>query len=324
MSTEEYNENEELQKEPGNSAYEEEEKPRKGSRVVLIVAVLVLVGLNVFLGINIYNQTEELKAKEKEIAMLDSQRTVLLARVDSLTTSLTSLNSDLAKKDSSITQLIQELDVLKKELSDKKSEVNTLLGYRQKYQDYLKYKSLAEEKEAQVDSLKTQLAAERRRADEAKVANDTLTQRLNELKDQAEKLNNKVSLGAKLTGKITEIVSLSEKKGKAKPTDKASQVNKVSIKYMIAANPIAPKENKTVYIVVKSGSKTITQEGFQVTFSKAKNTLDYTHKDELKYAGQETTSTPSFNLPPDLAAGKYSVEIYIDEVLFTTSDFTLR
>ena len=147
MSTEEYNENDEFEpkEESVDPDYaEEEEKPRKGSRIVLIIAVLALVGLNVFLGVSIYKQTEDLKLKEAEIADLNTQRDELMAKVDSLSSSLKNLNQDLAEKDSSLTGLINELEELRKELDDSKSQVRTLSGYKQKYQDYLTYKSLAE------------------------------------------------------------------------------------------------------------------------------------------------------------------------------------
>ncbi|MBI1185632.1 hypothetical protein GC194_15295, partial [bacterium] len=223
MSTEEYNENEEF--ETRDDSYEpdyeeEEEKPRKGSRIVLIIAVCALVGLNGFLGYNIYNQTEKLKVKEKELAELDSQRVLLLAKVDSLSSSLISLNKEVNTKDSSLQALISQLQSLKEELNGKDQQIKSLYVYKQKYNDYMKYKNEAEEKEKEIEGIKKALAEEKERARAAQTANDTLAQKLKDLEQDKANLVNKVNLGSRLTGSIKEVTTLSEKRGKTKTTDK--------------------------------------------------------------------------------------------------------
>jgi DNA repair exonuclease SbcCD ATPase subunit len=325
MSTEEYNENEEFEPQDSyESDYEEEEeKPRKGSRVVLIIAVAALVGLNVFLGWNIYSQTEKLKEKEAEIAELDAQRVMLLAKVDSLSTHVASLTTAAAEKDTSLANLRTELETLKAQLTDKDKYIATLEDYKRKYKDYLTYKKLAAEKEAEIEKLKAEKEAAIARAQEAENANDTLTQRLNEINDEKAQLENKVSLGKRLTGSIKELKSFGERRGKQKDTDKASQVTRLQVKYSIAANAIADKGNKTVYIIVKNGSKTFTEDGFEFELDGGKK-LSYTHKDEVKYNGKDTDSSPSFNLPSGLSSGKYTVEVYVDSKLLGSSEFELR
>lgn len=325
MSTEEYNENDEFEPQDSyESDYEEEdEKPRKSSRVVLIIAVAALIGLNLFLGWNIYSQTEKLKEKEAEIAALDSQRVMLLAKVDSLTTHVATLTTDAAEKDSSLANLRTELETLKAQLTDKDKYIATLEDYKRKYKDYLHFKNLAAEKEEEIEQLKAEKKAAIARAQEAENANDTLTQRLNEINDVREQLENKVSLGKRLTGSVKEIISWGERRGKQRETDKASQVGKFQVKYSIAANAIADKGNKTVYIIVKTGSKTITEEGLEFEIDGGKK-LSYTHKDEIKYNGKDTDSSPSFNLPGVITSGNYNVEVYVDGKLLGTNEITLR
>ncbi|MFY0673797.1 MAG: hypothetical protein JXQ87_10345 [Bacteroidia bacterium] len=326
MSTEEYNDNEEFEPQDSyESDYEEEEeKPRKGSRVVLIIAVAALVGLNVFLGWNIYSQTEKLKEKEAEIAELDSQRVMLLAKVDSLTSHVEVLDSEAALKDSTLAQLKESLETLKSQLSDKDSYISTLEQYRDMYKKYKGYEEKYNQAQKDIELLKQEKEEALARAQEAENANDTLTQRLNEMNDAREQLENKVNLGKRLSGNIKSLVTISGKKS-AKPTTKASQAAKLQVKYTVAANAIADKGTKTAYIIVKpkSGGDVFTTEGFEFELDGGKR-ISYTHKDELKYNGKETSSNPTFALPEDLAKGDYTVDIYLDGKVLATSAFNLR
>lgn len=280
MSTEEYNENEEFEpKDSYESDYEEkeEEKPRKGSRVVLIIAVLALVGLNVFLGVNIYTQTAELHEKEVEIARLDSTRLALLDSAKVLKESIASLKTDNQEKDSTLAKLQTQIADYINQLTDKDQRINSLKAMERKYLEYKGYKDQVAEKQKEIDELKQAKDLAEARAKEAESANDTLTQRLNEIEEEAAKLANKVDLGKRLQGSIKELVSLSEKKGKFRETDKSSQVSKLQVKYTIAANSIANKETKIAYIIVKSGSKTFSQDGFQFELDGGKK-IDYTDR----------------------------------------------
>ncbi|MGB0430415.1 MAG: hypothetical protein ACPGLV_08070 [Bacteroidia bacterium] len=326
MSTEEYNEKEEFEPQDSyESDYEEEEEeqPRKGSRIILVIAVLALVGLNIFLGINIYSQTEKLKEKEAEIAELAEQKKELIARVDSLKSVVTNLNDEIVGKDSSMTALQDKILELESALKGAQGQISDLKTYKQRYQDYLKYKNQVTEKEAEIDKLKQEKQAALERAANAENANDTLTQLLNEVNDVNAKLENKINLGKRLTGTIKEIKSYRDKRGKLKETDKSTQVTDVVVKYTIAENAIADKETKTAYIVVKQGSKTLTQAGNAFEIEGGKK-IDYTQKDDIKYNGKDITQSPRLKFAEELTPGKYNLEIYIDNKLFGSQDFTLR
>ena len=262
MSTDEFNENEDFESqdesyEPDYEEEQEEEQPKKKSRVVLILAVLTLAGLNAFLFFNIHNQTKEIEAKNAEIRALDSNKTVLLAKVDALTNQIASLETGLTDKDASIANLMEEINGLKEELSSKDSKINSLAAFQRKFKEYEGYKTQAAEKEKEIEQLKADLEKERDRATTAENVNDTLTQLINDFKTQQAKLENKVNLGAKLLGNINGIISMSEKRGKTKETNKASQVSKIQVKYSIAANPIATKGTKTIYLPAIESSELI-------------------------------------------------------------------
>lgn len=327
MSSDEYNENEEYETQDG--AYEpdyeeEEEKPRKGSRIVLIIAVLVLVGLNIFLGINIYNQSQDLEVKKQEIAELDAQKKLLIDRVDSLRMSLQEAKGTIDMKDAELNDLIAELDKYKKDLSGAESKIKSLQGLATKARQYDKYKAQAEQSIAEIQKLKEDLKTQTERADNAEIAQDTLTQKLNELNQEKEKLANKIKKGSVLGGGIKSITSLKVKSGstKRKVTTKASQVNAVEVSYTIGENPIAERGTKKVYIVIKKGDQVLGDAS--KVFEADGKTMQYTMKEDVKYDGKENKRSPSLTLTEELDPGTYEVTVYLDDKKFSSDSFTLR
>mgnify|MGYP000091052673 CR=1 FL=1 len=328
MSSDEYNENEEYetQDESYEPDYEEEEeKPRKGSRIVLIIAVLVLVGLNIFLGINIYNQSQVLKGKKAEIAALDSQKQLLIQRVDSLRISLEEAKGTVDMKDAELNNLIAELDKYKEDLNGAESKIKSLQSLATKARQYDKYKAQAEQSIAEIEKLKEDLKTQTARADNAEIAQDTLTQKLNELNQEKEKLQNKVKKGSILGGGIKKITSLKMKPGssKRKETTKASQVNTVEVSYTIGENPIAERGTKTVYIVIKKGDQVL-GDASKIFEADGGKQMQYTLKEDVKYEGKESKRSPSLSLTEELEPGTYNVEVYMDNKLFSKDSFSLR
>lgn len=327
MSADEYNENEEF--ESNEDSYEpdyeeEEEKPRKGSRVVLIIAVLILVGLNVFLGINIFKQTEELKVKEGEIAALDSQKRVLIARADSLEGALRDYSKSISIKDDSLTLLLVNIEEYKKNLQSADAEIGKLKWYRNEYVKFKRFQAEAEESRARITKLEEELDSERARASSAENANDTLNQLLKNLENEKAKLENKVELGKKLRGSVKLLEGFRARDGKApKSTDKASQVNKLRVDYSVGANDIATKETKPLYFIVKQNGTVITEDGKTFELDGGKK-MSYSYKTDIKYNGKQIDDSVEITLPEDVASGIWTVELYLDSKLLGLNTIVFR
>ena len=95
------------------------------------------------------------------------------------------------------------------------------------------------------------------------------------------------------------------------------------VDYTIPANPIADRGTKTVYIIIKKGSETIGDENSTFEIDGGKQ-LQYTLKEDVKYDGKEAKRSPSYNLTNNLDPGSYTVEVYLDNRLFSSSSFDLR
>ena len=327
MSADEYNENEEF--ESNEDSYEpdyeeEEEKPRKGSRVVLIIAVLILVGLNVFLGINIYNQTEEIRGKEREIAALDSQKQVLILRADSLEGALRDYSKSIDIKDDSLTLLLMNIEEYKKNLQSADAEIGKLKWYRNEYVKFKRFQAEAEESRERISKLQEQLQSEKSRAESAENANDTLNQMLKNLENEKAKLEGKVELGQRLRGSVKSLEGFREKPGKdPKSTTKASQANMLRVSYLIAANDIAKKETKTLYFVVKQDGNVITEDGKTFELDGGKK-ISYSYKTDVKYNGKLIDDFVDITLPDDMSSGMCSVELFLDNKLFGVNQILFR
>lgn len=326
MSTEEYNENEEMESQENSyeSDYEEEEKPsRKGSRIVLIIFVIALVGLNAFLGYNIFTQKKEITAKAEQITKLENKKKSLLASIDSIKTVLASAENTISSQDDELNQLREKIEALEKDLRSKNSALKDLDRYKKEAQEVETLRAEVIAKTNEIAKLQNELAQEKQKNQEAAKQAAELSTKLNDLTQQKSVADSKVNLAKGLTGKVGLITTFKEKKGKYSESDKASQVNTVEVKYEVNGNKVADKGSKTAFIVVKKGSTVITQAGMQ--FDLADGTLlDYTSKDEFSYDGNSVSRAVKITLPAGLSAGKYTVDVYLDKAVFSSSSFSLR
>lgn len=323
--SEEYNEEDYEQEVDGDLEETEEQKPKKSSRILLIVFVLLLAGLNVFLGYNIFQQKEELEAKKAAIIKLEKTRDSLNTRIDAMTSEIGNLQDSLSTKDATLASLMTELSSLKEEINQKDEKLKNLDYFRRKAAAVDRLNSQLKEREEKIKELQKELEKERSLTKNLQNAQDTLTQRLNELEGEKSDLENKVELGQQLKADLV-VYGMKERNfGNPRETDRANQVNMFDIKYTVEANKIALKGNKTAYIVVKNGNTTITKEG-QVFDLKNGKSIAYTISDQFTYDGNEILRATLYKLKEDeqLSPGKYSVEIYIDGTKVGDSSFSLR
>ena len=332
--SEEYNENEEFEQDESfedNDQYEEENeelerKPKKGSRIVLVIAVFALIGLNAFLGYNIFNQKKELEAQAAKIERLNNTKDSLNTVVTELESQVLNYKEKSAADSANIAELLSQIDNLKTTLSDKDATIAKYKSYRNEVFRLRKLQAQWESEKSKIDSLEKEnkrLAAERAAFKEAA---DTLSQAVNELETENQGLADKVARAQRLKGAITKIEGQKIKKGRVRETDRASQVNAMDICYNINSNDVAVKGKRSVFIVVKKSGKTIGDAVNVFDLANGKS-MSYTLKDEIAFKGQSEEFCANFGSeanPLELESGTYTVEIYIDGIKLNDKDNSIE
>lgn len=322
MSTEEdYNEKESYEVEEEM----EEQKPKKGSRILLVVFVLALVGLNVFLGFNIFNQKKELEARQADIAKVTKEKELLKNSLDSLKIAVEAYVGTISEKDAELDKFKAQLDSLEGQLDKKDQIIKSSSGLRAQL---AKYRQLEQEwnlKAKQLDSLTKAYEKQQEISQALRTQVDTLNTKTNQLEDLAANLQNKVELGSRLKTSGITFMGLKVKGGKEKETDKSSQVNKLKICYTVDANAIATKGKRDVYLCIKKGNDILTAGSGTFKLRNEKE-ITYSIKDQVSYSGQPVDQCTYFDVKDDgeLASGAYKVEIYIDGIKVGEQNHSLR
>lgn len=335
MSIEEYNEEEENEMDGDSYSdsdfdddYSEEEgeqkKSKKGARIILIIAVLLLIGLNGFLGWKLNGHSKSIKEKQAAIEKLTKEKSELDSTARALKVRLDSAKVALGGKNKFIESLEAKVDSITAVVAKVSKERDQYYTYRNAKIQYNNLLKQFNAKQAEIDSLSKRnevLAADKRRLEEegAKQLDS-----INNLVKDKQFLEQKYELAKKHKVQISSIKSYKVKSsGSTKETDKASQVNKISVDYKLLENSVADKGKTDVYISILNGNKVLSPKG-KVKLANGKE-VEYTVKDEVNYTGvAEGNITSITDADAAFTAGKYTVKIYVDGVMKSTKDLSLR
>lgn len=335
MSIEEYNEEEENEMDGDSYSdndfdddYSEEEgeqkKSKKGARIILIIAVLLLIGLNGFLGWKLNGHSKSIKEKQAAIELLEKEKSALDSTATALSGKIDSMKVVLGGKDKFILSLEAKVDSIRAVVTKVSKERDQYYTYRNAKIQYNNLLKQFNAKQAEIDSLNKRnevLAADKRRLEQegAKQLDS-----INTLVKDKKFLEQKYELAKKHKVAIASVKSYRVKgNGSTRETDKASQVNKISVDYKLMENSVADKGKTEVYISILNGNKVLAPKG-KVKLANGKE-VEYTIKDEVNYAGVADGNITSIT-DADVAftAGKYTVKIYVDGALKNSKDLSLR
>lgn len=322
MSVEEYNEEEEYERNEDNEfeddEYQEEEetkKSRKGARIVLIIAVILLVGLNAYLYMKMKERKDALDVKTAEYKELkeakrkvDSTLAVYEERIDSLA-------ATVDDKKGIIAELQAEVDKFKKLYQSAEAKAQRYSKYVGAQRELDAFKKKFKEKEAELDSLRQ---ANKKLVKQNQDLNQLSQKQLDSINNLVENnnfLEQKYEVAKRHNAMVNDISTYKERfNGDLKTTDKARQVNVMKITYTLRENAVADKGKTAVYISVSFNNKVITPKG-KVKLNNKKE-VEYTAKEDLMFNGSAIESSLTIkDSDVQFDEGNYTVNVYIDGVL---------
>ena len=305
-----------------------EESKRKSNKLFLAVIIAVLLLLNLIFIYNFYTtdkkltlteeklvSTEDAKAElEKLLSETEVQLDQYKGKNAQLDQMLKEKNDSLLDQAERIEQLLKKGQISERELAKARDELDVLRYYKQKYLRQID--ELARENErltAENKNLQSDVDKQKRKVEDLTMENI--------------KLNNKVSIGAKLTIQNIFVSGVKlRSNGKERETNRASQMEALKVTFTILENFVAEKGPKDVYLRVANmdGSPAFAQEN-------SSNVFKYQGKDELysmmktfNFENTQMEASMIWNKGNEFSKGNYKAELYCDGFLIGTKEFEIR
>jgi regulator of replication initiation timing len=290
----------------------ENQKNNSSLKAVIAVLAILLVGSLVYI-FKMSSEVESVHAEvvkvgsEKESVMKDLQD--LKATYDAAIAENTSMSEELIQERDKVVNLMDELKKSSGDVSKYKKQVSSLQGHMKELM-------------AENESLKKQNVTLTNQRDSTVVVLGH-TQKFNEvLVGQNEELSKTVEKGAKLSILNLQTAAYNlRSSGKEIATDKASRADILKISFTIAENHIAKSGDKDYYVQVIDSKSNVLGEAKSITFGG--KDLSYSFISRVKYENK-TVQVSQDLAGKDFAKGLYTVNVFDQDQLVSSTNFTLR
>ena len=277
------------------------------------VLVLLLIGVTALLisekKVN-HELTQEFELEKED---LENQYTTFAKQFDELklTVSNDSLSVLLEQEQLKTQRLLEELRTVK---STNASEIrrlrNELATLRKVMIGYIN----------QIDSLNRLTAQQREIIADVTEKYNTASATINNLSQEKQALNQKVTLAAQLDATAIKVTPLNKR---SKKTSRIKNIVKLKIDFIISKNITAETGNKTIYIRIAKPDNDILSKG-NTTFAYEDREITYSIKKYIEYTGEEQSVTVYWDVEEYLPAGTYTVYIFADGNMIGQNSFTMK
>lgn len=286
------------------------EKNRTKVIIVSLTAALVLLfGIGTYLWIALQDseeRNEELKqveayvALEKEEMLNDLQ--MARQQYDELKINIDndSLLFKLEQEQRRTQELLEELERTKAtdaaEIRRLKNELATLRGVLESYI-------------IQIDSLHRENSQLRTRNDELVAANRRVEIERNNLAEEREVLEERVTLASQLDATNVRMVLL---KRSGSETEKLRRAKQIKVSFTISKNITAATGEKTVYVRIMNPDQEPLAKNLSDTFLYEDREIGYSMKRNFEFTGEEQALELYWDIEETLQKGNYTVSIFVD------------
>lgn len=291
-----------------------------GLKVALGILVALLIGVG-FYSSSLYNEKKENEAqllKEKQMVMDDLS--AMASQYDAAISENEVTNGKLIEARERIEGLIDSLKT-------SQASVNSLWRYRQKYFALQKEMDvlLVQNDSLRVENslLATTLDSTRVQLVERAAFTDSLLVQNTELATVVKDASVLTTAGLKGFGVIE------RSSGKLVPTERAKRVDKIRVCFTVAKNSLVDAGDKELYVQVIDPKNNVIGANEQITFEtedgEEAKTLNYSVVSKFNYENRNL-NVCEFVTGTDkgFEEGKYTVNVFNQNNLVSTSEFTLK
>ncbi|MCB4797603.1 chromosome partitioning protein ParA [Neotamlana laminarinivorans] len=292
-----------------------ENKSNKGLKIALGVAVVLFLATG-FYAMNLYTKAREEQkelAEQKELVMKDLN--AMAMQYDEAIGENEITNNNLIEARSRIQGLIDSLKI-------SETNVKSLWRYKQKYASLQKEMDLLL---AQNDSLRientylaTSLDSTRIRLEERAIFTDSLLVQNNALAEVVSNASVLSAVDLKASGVIVRT------SGKVIPTERAKRSDKIRVCFIVAKNKLIQAGDQELYVQVIDPKGNTIGLNEQVTFDE--KTISYSLISKFNYENANLNICEFVNPTDDadFEKGNYTVNVFNDKDLVSTSEFSLK
>lgn len=278
------------------------------------VLVLLLIGVTALLisekKVN-HELTQEFELEKED---LENQYTTFAKQYDELklTVSNDSLSVLLEQEQLKTQRLLEELRTVK---STNASEIrrlrNELATLRKVMIGYIN----------QIDSLNRLTAQQREIIADVTEKYNTASATINNLSQEKQALNQKVTLAAQLDATAIKVTPLNKR---SKKTSRIKNIVRLKIDFIISKNITAETGERTLYVRILKPDNDVLSKNASDIFPYENRELRFSIKKYIEYNGEEQPVTVYWDVEEYLYAGSYRVDIFADGNLIGTGNFMLE
>ena len=302
-----------------------QEQKGSGKKIVIIIAILLLIGLNAFQAWWKYD------TDQKNIATIELKDNSIAEQQSKLDSMIIVIDQQIAEAEElglEIEGLQATKDEMEAELKKTKNWAYSLNGQKKrltaKVSAYEKMLKQMEVDLAEAKRVNEELNAENTVLKEAVVErNDTI----NNLQTKKSELEETVAKAQILRASEFNVIGIN-KKGKQKEAAiyKAKWLDLIKVEFKLDPNKVAILDSKEVFLVVKNTSGTTIYDDTSGggTFEFEGNEIYYSVKQDVQYVREGQQVDFTFKNPNLYTAGKQTIEIYCEGSLIGSSTFAIK
>ena len=173
----------------------------------------------------------------------------------------------------------------------------------------------------QIDSLNRLTAQQREIIADVTEKYNTASATINNLSQEKQALNQKVTLAAQLDATAIKVTPLNKR---SKKTSRIKNIVKLKIDFIISKNITAETGERTLYVRILKPDNDVLSKNASDVFPYENRELRYSIKKYIEYNGEEQPVTVYWDVEEYLYAGSYRVDIFADGNLIGTGNFMLE
>ncbi len=289
------------------------------NRIIFVTLVAVIIGILIAFYYSYAQSQQQISYLEKERNLLVQDLTLMKSEVDRLL-ALSEVNDiDLQESRSRVEQLLDSVDRLNfniRKLAQYRKELRTLEAR------YYSIKSKNEELQLNNRDLAQKYAQTKEMLDELKGKTTSMAETEALLREKNRELNLELRRKSYLSVENPLGDGFRVRKERPIKTNKASAVSKLRACVTVRGNPNVTMEEKVVYLQFLDPGMAILEDNATLV---AVNGNVYSKKVELIFTGEEMNVCDFISVPEGaLEPGIYTLNIFEDEKLLSTSEFRLK
>jgi regulator of replication initiation timing len=284
-----------------------------GLKVAIGILLVLFIGTGVYTS-KLYNDKKETEAsltKEKEQVMADLE--TMSKQYDVVIGENEAANQDLVEAKSRIQGLIDSLKISQNSVASLWSYKKKFLALREEMDELL---TENEKLKIENSSLATSLDSTKYQLAERTMFTDSLLVQNTELATVVENASMLQTVGLNGFGVIV------RSSGKLVPTERAGRSDKIQVCFTVAKNTVVGAGDKELYVQVLDPNGVVLGSNEQVQFGD--NVINYSIISKFNYENKNLNICEFVSPSNEFTKGKYTINVYNEKELISTSDFNLK